>query len=499
MKSAAPLLVMAAYVLIAAAVLTFRPLQTPGPFLRDFEAYWSAGSAWDAGTNAYGRSVWTAERTIPGVDASRDELLPFVGPPAILPLWGTFARLDYVVAARVWCVLLFFAALGLALVTLRASGAGYGWPAIAATFALTVAFGPVSSDIALGQFALVSMLGATVAAYCATRARYAPVAAGSFLALLQPNVAGGLVALFGRLRTAAAVVAAAVAVYALGAAAAGWNWPAAYVQRLLVHQSDERGSAIQFTPAAIAHGFGASPELAMAVAIAAAAAALAAAVFAWRHVGDAFARFAAISALTPFAAGFFHEHDLLVAYVAAGWCSVRARGRTRTIALGATLFAAIDWLGLAQRPSGILQSALLAGAIACAFLAVGIAAKARVFTPSVPLTVAVVAGVFALVSWQAMHHPVPVWPDALGAYHASVSESAAQVWHEEQARSGLFAADPLWSVLRCLSLLGCALLAWCVTRTARVNIDAQPPLFFVRARRRRPTCASHSRAPSTKP
>ena len=87
---------------VAAALLFARPHPTPGPALRDFEAYWSAGAAFNAGEDPYGRAVWSAERTVPGVDASRDELLPFVGPPATLPLWSVFARFPYATAAGLW-------------------------------------------------------------------------------------------------------------------------------------------------------------------------------------------------------------------------------------------------------------------------------------------------------------------------------------------------------------------------------------------------------------
>ncbi|HKU80983.1 MAG TPA: glycosyltransferase 87 family protein [Candidatus Tumulicola sp.] len=411
--------------------------------------------------------MWIAERTIAGVDASRDELLPFVGPPAALPLWGAFARLAYGTAARLWWAALFAAALALALLVLRASGAAASWPAIAALFALTVGFGPVSSDLALGQIPLVSILGAAVAAYAASRGRWWWTAIGSFAALLQPNVAAGSIAVLGRIRTAAAFVTGAAAVYAAGAVAAGWAWPAAYARRVLVHGTGEAGSAIQFTPAAIAHGFGASPGVAAAIGLTAAAVAIAAGAYAWRRIGDTFARFAALSALAPFAAGFFHEHDLAAAYVAAAWCALRSHGQVRAIALAATLFTAVDWLGLAQRPTGIVQSALLAAAVACAFLAMGSAqgGRAGYVTPLAAVSLGIVAVVFGWACWLAAHHPLPVWPDALGAYHAPAAATAAQVWHEEQRRTGLFAAEPVWSILRCLSLLGCGLLAWCVTRT----------------------------------
>ncbi len=72
---------------IAVAILAARPRPTPGPFLRDFEAYWAAGSAWNAHGDPYGRAIWTAERAVAGVDARHDEVLPFVGPPATLLAW----------------------------------------------------------------------------------------------------------------------------------------------------------------------------------------------------------------------------------------------------------------------------------------------------------------------------------------------------------------------------------------------------------------------------
>ena len=70
-----------------------RPVGTPGPLLRDFEAYYAAGATWALGGDPYGREVWRVERRVPGVDASHEELLPFVGPPFSLPLWRSFAAL----------------------------------------------------------------------------------------------------------------------------------------------------------------------------------------------------------------------------------------------------------------------------------------------------------------------------------------------------------------------------------------------------------------------
>ncbi len=442
---------------IALALFCFRPVATPGPFLRDFEAYWSAGSAWNAGENPYGRAIWNAERAVPGVDATRDEVLPFVAPPPAIALWSVVARLPYPIAAGLWSALLVIAALALVTVVVRASAAPSAQAFLYASV-LAVGFGPLTSDVALGQVALLAFLAAALASLPLP---LLPRVAASFVAFAQPNVAFGLVAPLGRNRATAGIALGALAAYALGAAFFGLRWPLEYATHLAEHARAERFGAIQFTPGAIAYGAGLSSVPAAAIAVACAAAAFLAAIVLWRRIGDPFARFAAIAALAPFVTAFFHEHDLVVAYAAAGWCALRTRGPLRSLALAATLLAAIDWLGLAQRPTGIAQSALLAAAATCAFVALRGASEAfrrrELFGALTATTV--VAFVFVIAAWLGATHPAPVWPDALGAFHAPSTASIAGVWAAEQQRSGLLAAEPVWAFLRALPLLGCALLA----------------------------------------
>jgi hypothetical protein len=144
--------------------------------------------------------------------------------------------------------------------------------------------------------------------------------------------------------------------------------------------------------------------------------------------------------------------------------AARTRGTTRAVAAFATLLVAVDWLGLAQRPSGVLQSALLAIATGCLFAAFG--PKSTSESIAAPLFFVV----FAVAAWLATQHPIAVWPDALGAFHASGS-SAAAVWHGELQRNGLFLVDPAAALLRALSLLGCALLATAVYRERTLVVD----------------------------
>jgi hypothetical protein len=221
------------------------------------------------------------------------------------------------------------------------------------------------------------------------------------------------------------IAAAAAVTYALGVVTAGWSWPVAYVAAAAVHGGAERFVTIQLAPAAIAYGFGATPRNAQLIAAVAAMLAVAAALLIALRVREVFARFAAWSALVPFVAIFLHEHDLLIAYPAALWCALRTCTTARTLALGGALLVSIDWLGLAQRPTGIAQSALLAIAAVTAFIALGDAVEARIAW-RVALPVAVL---FAGAALLAAHHPAPVW-----------------------------------GFLRALPLLGCALLAYAIYR-----------------------------------
>jgi len=449
----------AACAAIAIAVLATRPVRTPGPPARDFEAYWSAGVTRNAGADPYGRAIWNAERRVPDVDAARDELLPFVGPPASLLAWGVAARWSYDAATRAWWALLAISLLGLVAAVAAGAGARLELTAFVGGVVLAIAFAPISSDLALGQIALPAFAGACALVVLADRSLPA-AAACACVAFTQPNAALGLLSQLGRNRATLALFAGLLATYALGVLAAGWAWPRAYARLLAAHGAAERFDAIQFSPASIAYGFVANPIEARAVGVAFAAIAVGAAVAIALRFRERFARFAAFSALAPFVAGFVHEHDLVVTFAAALWCALRTRGIARTVALAGTLLVCVDWLGLAQRPSGIAQSLLLATAAFAAFVALGQPVE---LLRAVPVGIAM-AAVFAVAAFLAVGHPIPIWPDALASFHAGANASPAAVWFAEQRASGLLAAVPAWSLLRSLSLLGCALLAAAIYR-----------------------------------
>jgi hypothetical protein len=444
---------------IAVAVIAARPVRTPGPLARDFEAYWSAGGTLNDHFDPYARAIWNAERRVGGVDTRRDELLPFVGPPATLLAWSLAARLPYQEAACAWWVILAIALLGLVFAVLYGCGTPVTAFSFLAALALAISFAPISSDLALGQLALPAFLGAALLTVVADRS-LALAGISGCVAFAQPNAAIGLLSQIGRNRATPAIAIGAILTYLFGAAARGWSWPWEYAQMLGAHTAAERFSAIQFSPASIAYGLGAAPPLAIMVGIVFAALAIAAAIALAYRVPDRFARFAAFSALAPFVAGFFHEHDLLVSYGAAVWCAQRTTARVRAVALAGTLLTGIDWLGLAQRPSGVAQSLLLAIALGCAFVALG---------KGVDVRGSAVAGaactlVFAAAAALAVNHPMPIWPDNLGNFHAARFASAAAVWLSEQRASGLLDVVPAWALLRAPSLLGCALLAGAIYR-----------------------------------
>lgn len=452
------LLLALAYTAIAIALLAARPVPTPGPVARDFEAYWSAGATWNAGSDPYTRSVWQAERVVPGVDARRYDLLPFIDPPSTLPLWSVFARLPYDIAVTVWLALLAGAFLALVWTVLFNSAPRLTGSNLLAALAIATAFGPITSDLALGQLALPAFLGAMLVVVFADRSLPGATAAAT-LAFAAPNVALGLISQVDRKRVATVLGLGALATYALGVWGAGWGWPPRYFENVLSHGAAERFVAIQLTPAAIAYGLGASPWIALTIAALAALLAVAATILFVIRVRDPFARFAGSSALVPFIAGFVHEHALILAFPAAIWCAFRAQSTARALALAGTLLVAVDWLGLAQRPTGIAQSALLALAAACAFVAAG-----KIDSRSLVWVVAIMAGLFAVSSALAVYHPAPVWPDAMSSLHAPADASVATIWLAEQRASGLLAVAPAWALLRACSLLGCAILACVIYR-----------------------------------
>ncbi len=412
--------------------------------------------------------MWRVERTIPGVDASHDELLPYVGPPAALPVFAALAAPGWQPARIVWETLLALATL-LLIAGALALAAATDRPRAFAASVLIVASGPLISAFTLGQAALAGAAAATAFIAWERRAT-APVCA--LIAAIQPNLA---LALAVRLVDRRAFLALGLAALGFAAAtlAAGIA-PATYLAVLHAHGAAEATIAIQHTVPAVAFAFGAPRSLAVMLGWIATIAALAVVAFAlrarpaWRAPA---ATFALAAAVLPFVAPFFHEHDFVIALVPVVLVLARGDATTRVLGGIAAVAIGIDWFGLAQRPAAAAQTFALGIAIASAAALLA----ARDDDPPrtawrVALTPFVAgASLFALALPLALVHRAPTWPDALGDYHASPTASAAGVWAEASRRTGLDAAVPTWGALRAIPLAGCALVAFVCLRLRDVD------------------------------
>jgi hypothetical protein len=446
-------------VAIAFALTVARPHSTPGPVMRDFESYYAAGQTWTAHRNPYSTDIWAYEKSIPGVRSDRVELLPFVGAPAFLPFWAFFALFPFPVAALLWGAILIAAAAAVLIAALRSTNALSAGALLAGACVFT-AFGPFTSDLALGQAALLSFAACVGATLWLIRS---PILTGTwaFFAALQPNIALALLSQITDRRSWRPLLVAALCFLAFCFYARGWDGPLRYARDLLAHGRAERFVLIQMTPAAVAYGFGAPALLCQIIGgIAAAGAFIVALVVVRNPYLKTLWKLAAVCALLPFALPFFHEHDFVTVLLAVVLCALLAEHRTWSIAATGALFAGIDWLGLAQRPQGFAQASLLAIALLLALFAIAEQPLRRMLLPCSVLVALLGAG------FLAQHHPAPIWPDQMrGA--AALTGSTANIWHDELTRTGQFARDPLWAAMRLLTLTGAALLAWACIASAR--------------------------------
>jgi hypothetical protein len=464
-------LLLAAAVAAMALAFALHPPSTPGPALRDFESYYAAGATWRYHGDAYGREVWRVERKIPGVVATRNELLPFVGPPFGLPLWDALARLPWDAAIVVWGTVVWLAFGALALASLRLAGSPFDPGSATAALVVAGAFGPLTSAAALGQAATVSCAAIVAFPLLLGPRRTFAATAAALVAALQPNLAVALIAKLGPRRAwIAGAFAATLVVAGSYLALASTTGIGHYADVLRDHAAAERFIAIQTTVSAVARGLGASAPLAGRIAIGAAFVALVgvAVQLLSRRYGSNAGLGLACAAL-PLALPFAHEHDFTVAFFPALLLARRARGVAWVAGACASLLVAVDWLGLAQRPQGLIESTLLAvaGALALAVLAP---------EPLRPyhLLPLLVAGGVALAGAVAAAHPLPVWPDALPFdFHPRPTVPAPLVWHAEQVLSGIATNDPVWAWLRSVSLAGCALL-WLVASFALLERPPKP-------------------------
>lgn len=455
-------LLVIALIAAAAAILFTRSDKTPGPPMRDFEAYYAGGTVWNAGDDPYSQAIWQVERTLPGVGIARYEALPFVAPPAVLPAFSLMAKLPFGAANALWRGLLIAAIGGLALLTLRLARI----PVTAASLALmalaAIGFGPLTSALALGQLALPAALFTALALL---------FPASALFAWIQPNLGIALISQ-AFTRRGMWLFAASAALFAMICAlVVTLPGLAHYLDVVHRHSLAERFSAIQLTPAAIASGFGAPSETATAIGLAVAVLVAGCWLLAMRGSMDAVARFCMTCVLLPFVMPFFHEHDLALVFVPAALYAIRCESRVWPLAACGTLAAGTNWLDLAQRPDAAPQTLLLITALGCALLALRERIDMRML-----LAPGSVLVLIALAAVLARAHPAPVWPDAIRALPPEMaSMDVASAWNVQQRASGLLEQEPVWALLRGCSLFGCALIATAIARSSKSTADSRSP------------------------
>ena len=462
-----PLLLVAAACAFVVALAFAQHTPNPGLPLRDFEAYYAGGEAFRYHGDPYSRDVWRGERLIPGVDATRDELLPFVGPPYGLPLWSALGNLSFRSASLVWGLVLGASFIVLALGGLIAGAGRLRIVPTVAVFCFAAAFAPLTGGVALGQVAIVAC-AAIVAFPAALRPRGTLAATALVLAAgLQPNLAIVLAVRASDARARIAIVSAALVAFCGSAlAVGGLGGLARYASVLRDHAAAERFIAIQTTPGAVAYALGAPPALASGIAIALAAIVIVIlAVQCRREVYAPNDRLLLACAAVPLALPFAHAHDFVIAFVPAVVLVVRARGAAWACSASAALALGVDWLGLASRPSGVTSAIALACAATYALVALAPGRLARIH--AMPLGIVALVAVAARVTAT---HRLPVWPDALPAgFSVAAKLPAAVVWHAEQVASGIAERDPVWGALRAIDLIACAVVWIVASRILRAT------------------------------
>lgn len=453
-------------ILFAIAYFVWRPLTAAGPSMGDFAAYYAAGVTWSHGGDPYGTDVWRVERTLPGAPADREALLPYVGPPLGLPIWAVLGTLSYDDAVVAWGIVLAACLVVLMIVPARLAGRRLRAVDGIALVLLASASGPFVDGIALGQAAVPATASIAVAMTFAARERWWWFGAAAFVAaLFKPNLALALgAALRDAFATLALVVAGISSAIGNVVVAGGIPGTAHYLALLPEMAASERFYAYQFTPTAIAYGFGASEHGSVLTGqlVALAAIVLVALAIRWSRASLVDGIAIACSAL-PLVIPYVHEPDFLIVYVPALLVVYRARGMTWIVGTIGLVLLAVDAFALAFGRAGIAFSLITAAVAALEAAALSPALPRRVRLAPLA-TVALILGV----GLAAPAEHLAMWPQALPAHFAApAAASASVVWKAELTACGLIGHHPWPAFLRCLTLAGCVLVGVAMTRIAR--------------------------------
>ena len=355
---------------LAGAALA-RPALAPSGLLRDFNAFYCAGTALAARRDPYmadplGRCE-RAPRPHVLFAAPPRLALPAPLPPYALAPFVAIARLPYPTAGILWSLVLAAAVAVAVAATRRATGLPV--LAVAAAFVL----GDGYAAAALGQVAPIAVAAIALCAMWLRQGRDEAAALAAACATIEPHL--GLpvcVALaFARYRTWTTLAAAGLGCAFASLALAGVPVTLEYLARVVpAHALSEVANAKQFSLTYALHRLGASDAAAVRAGELQYACALVAGVWLGRRIArrrenDAY--LAAIPAAFAVLGGpFVHVSQLAAALPAALLLYADARGRARPAVAVATLTLAIPWvqfadLGLVFAPlAAVTATALLA-------------------------------------------------------------------------------------------------------------------------------------------
>jgi hypothetical protein len=435
------------------------------------------------GGDPYGIGIWSIEQTLPGFDASRLELLPFVGPPLSLPLWAAFGSLPYLAASIAWGVVVIAAAALLLVIPARLAHHRIRRADVISLFVVAVSAGPIVTAASVGQAALPAAAAVGFSILCAARRQWpamilATIAAG----LLKPNDALALVA---TARDIAALGALVTSIIVSSVAnlqfANGVHGIVTYANVLLGQGESERTSAYQFSVTAIAFGFGMTQSVARTFGTVVSVIAIGATVVALRVNRASITDGAVIAcAALPFVLPFEHEPDMIVALLPALVVTFRATGGAWALGATGTVLLCIDPFALTQGWPGLLFSVAMAWITSLQLAALAPAAVGRFrFLPFAVAPVILAIGLFA----PPQH--LPLWPATLPDHRAlAAGATASSVWHDELVAMGLENRNVWVSLVRSLTLCGCACIALAMLCTARELSDDTARLVHTRRSRR---------------
>jgi hypothetical protein len=455
-------------VLYGCVYLVRQPMRPEGPPLTDFAAYVAAGRAWLHGIDPYGTGIWIAERTLPGFDPARFELLPYVGPPAGLPLWAALSALPYPFAALVWGAFVTASAFAFLVLAARLADRRLT-PAVLGSLGLIgVAAAPIVTGIVAGQTALPAAAAVGAAIWCARQRRWVAFGAAAVAAAcLKPNDALAIAACARAAAAVVALAAAAVTTIAVNVPFVhGFHGAFAYLHILASQTDAERDFIYQFTPASIAYAFGAPLHAATIAGSVLAVVLCIGIVAAMRATRADLVDGAAIGcAFIPFMLPYVHEHDFTIALLPALFVVLRGRGAAWIAGSVSLVVLASNPLALAHGWSGLAFTAVMGAVLALQLAALAPRACRRYrYAPllAIPILAAVTFGISP--------QRIDQWPDALPArYPVAGAASASAVWRAEIVASGLTERRPWTAVLRLVTLLGCAGIGFAMLRVAAVR------------------------------